>query len=109
MAKKNQKFAIIENGGNQHRVEEGQVFSTEINPDINNGDKVTFDNVLLLHDSKDTLVGDPYLKGKKVSGKVVEKGKENKINVLRFRSKSRHRKVKGHRQNKMKVLVEKIA
>lgn len=101
-------FAVIQTGGKQYKVSEGDVISIESLSDKKEGDKVSFDEVLLESDGKKVSVGTPLVSGKKVEGVVLSEGKEKKIPVIRFRAKSRHRKNKGHRQTKMKVEIKKI-
>ena len=105
------KTAIIDFSGRQYKVLEGDVIKTNVKDGfLNEGDSVTFDKVLLIHDEKDSIdLGNPYIKGKSVIGKVTEIGKDKKISVVRFRSKSNYKKHKGHRQPICKIQIEKIA
>ena len=73
------------------------------------GSEINFDKVLLYHDGKKAEIGRPYLKGKKVTAKVLEQGKGKKIYVIKFKSKVRYRRRKGHRQLFTKVKIEKIS
>lgn len=72
------------------------------------GERVVFDQVLLYRTPKKTLVGDPYLPQLTVEGKIVKQGSGQKVRVARYKAKSRYRKVKGHRQLKTWVKIEKI-
>jgi len=102
-------FAVIETGGKQYVVSKGDVITIENIPgEHKEGEKLVFDKVLLVDNGKDTQIGDPYLKGAAVEGKLEEEGKEKKKTVLRFKSKSRYLKRGGHRQPYMKVRVESI-
>ncbi len=106
---KPQPFAIIETGGKQYKVSEGDMITVEkIAGEHKEGDKIVFDSVLLVDDGKSADVGDPYIKGVKVIGEFVEEGKAKKIAVMKFRSKSRYFKNKGHRQPYTKVKVVSI-
>ncbi len=100
-------YAIIETGGKQIKVEEGAVIFVE-KLDVNEGDKVEFDNVVLVSD-KTTKVGAPYVKGAKVSATVEKQGKAKKITVYKYKAKkgSTHRK-QGHRQPYTKLIINKI-
>lgn len=103
------KFAVIQTGGKQYKVSEGDEVVIETIEGKKEGDKIAFDEVLLTGDDKDTAVGTPMVSGKKVEGKVVEEGRDSKVSVIRFKSKSRYRKNKGHRQPFMKVEITKIS
>lgn len=98
-------FAIIETGGKQYRVSEGAVFKTEKITGAKEGADVSFDKVLLTDDGTQTRVGTPYLEGVQVKGEVVEEGRGKKIEVVKYKAKSRYFKLRGHRQPFMKVRV----
>ena len=72
------------------------------------GDTLTFDRVLLVHDEKGTTVGMPYIKGANIEATFEESGKRKKVTVIRFRPKSRHFVKKGHRQPYTKVKIKEI-
>lgn len=99
-------YAIIKTGGKQYNVEEGKVITIE-KLDVSEGDKVTFDEVLLL--SEDTVkIGQPIVEGAKVIAKVLAQGKEKKIRIFKYKAKSNYRRRQGHRQPFTKVQIEKI-
>lgn len=99
-------YAIIKTGGKQYNVEEGKVIAIE-KLDVSEGDKVTFDEVLLL--SGDTVkIGQPIVEGAKVIAKVLAQGKEKKIRIFKYKAKSNYRRRQGHRQPFTKVQIEKI-
>jgi large subunit ribosomal protein L21 len=103
------KFAVIETGGKQYKVSEGDIVKIEkLSDEIKEGDKITFDKVLLIDDGKDTKIGSPYLDGVKVSAVFEEGGKDKKIHIIKFKSKSNYSKKIGHRQPFNKVKIEKI-
>ena len=103
------EFAVIETGGKQYQVSEGDVVTIEKLEDLEEGASVTFDNVLLVDNGSDTTIGTPYLKGAKVTGTLQEAGRAKKITVVKFKSKSRYHKKRGHRQPYVKVKIEKIS
>lgn len=91
-------FAVIETGGKQYTVTPGQKMKVE-KIEAQEGDVVVFDKVLLASDDKDVVhIGYPYLEGKKVQAKVLKQGRERKVIVFKFKSKTRQSKKKGHRQ-----------
>jgi len=90
-------YAIIETGGKQYRVQEGDVITVE-KLGLDAGKKVEFDNVLVLSDDNGLKVGTPYIEGAKVVGKVVENGKGEKVIIFKYKRKKDYRKKQGHRQ-----------
>lgn len=101
-------FAVIETGGKQYTVSEGDTIKIEkIKGDYSPGDEIIFDKVLLFDDGEDTEIGDPYLE-KEVAAELVERGRGKKVEVVRFKPKTRHHKKRGHRQPYMKVTITKV-
>ncbi len=101
------KFAVIETGGKQYRVSTGQKLNIEKIAGVS-GDSVTFDKVLLTADGDNAVVGMPYVSGAKVSGKITEQGRADKVIVFRYHSKTRYRKKKGHRQPFTAVEIQNV-
>ena len=99
-------YAIIATGGKQYKVEEGDVIRVE-KLGLNEGDEVTFDQVLMIGD-KSIKVGDPTVSGASVKAKVVTEGKEKKVIVYRYKPKTGYHKKNGHRQPYTQVKIEKI-
>ena len=100
-------YAIIESCGKQYKVSEGDVVFFE-KLDVEEGKKVTFDNVVLVSNDGKVQVGNPYVKGVKVEGKVVEHGKGKKIIVYKYKAKKNYRRTQGHRQPYTKVEITSI-
>ncbi len=99
-------FAVIETGGKQYKVSSGNsllVERLEHNP--NAGETVVFDKVLLLADGDDVTVGIPYIAGVTVSALFLGEVRGKKINVLKFKSKSRWTRRYGHRQTYAKIRI----
>ena len=104
-----EEFAVIETGGKQYKVSVGDVVKIEKLPgEHKDAEKITFDKVLLVDNGKDTTIGMPYIKGAKVVGLYEGEGKHKKIDVIRFKSKSRYFKKKGHRQPYTAVKIESL-
>ena len=101
-------YAIIESCGRQYKVAEGDVVFFE-KLEAEEGKKVTFDNVILVSDNGKVQVGNPYVKGVKVEGKVVSHGKHKKIIVFKMKAKKNERKKQGHRQPYTKVEITSIS
>ena len=100
-------YALIEACGKQYKVEEKDVVFFE-KLDAEEGKKVTFDKVILVSDNGKVQVGNPYVKGVKVEGKVVAHGKGKKIIVFKMKAKKNERKKQGHRQPYTKVEITAI-
>ena len=100
-------YAVIETGGKQLRVEEGQTYFVE-KLDVNAGDEVVIDKVVLFA-GETTKIGTPYVEGAKVTCKVEKNGKGKKIDIFKYKAKkgSTYRR-QGHRQPYTKLIVEKI-
>jgi large subunit ribosomal protein L21 len=99
-------YAIIETGGKQVKVEEGQaIYIEKLN--VEAGETVTFDKVLFV--GGDTVkVGSPVVAGATVTAKVEKQGRQKKIIVFKYKAKKNNRKKQGHRQPYTKVVIEKI-
>ena len=100
-------YAIIESCGKQYKVAEGEVVFFE-KLEVEEGKKVTFDNVVLVSNDGKVQVGNPYVKGVKVEGKVVSHGKAKKIIVFKMKAKKNERTKQGHRQPYTKVEITAI-
>lgn len=101
-------FAIIETGGKQYKVSEGSVLKTEKLPVPTKGNTIEFDKVLLIDDGKSTVVGDPYIKGAKITADFIEEGKGKKVTGVKFKNKTGYRKAIGHRQPYTKVAIKAV-
>ncbi|MBR5128883.1 MAG: 50S ribosomal protein L21 [Firmicutes bacterium] len=99
-------YAVIETGGKQYRVQEGDVITVEkLNAEA--GETVVFDKVLLMSDGKEVKVGTPYLTSA-VTGSVVENGKGKKVIIFKYKAKKDYRKKQGHRQPYTMVKIESL-
>ena len=98
------KIAVIQTGGKQYVVSEGDVLTVEKLPEAKDG-KLTFEDVLLVDDGADAHVGAPTVKGAAVKAELVEEGRGDKITVIHYRQKSRYFKKRGHRQPFTKVKI----
>ena len=100
-------YAIIESCGKQYKVAEGDVVFFE-KLDAEEGKKVTFDKVILVSEDGKVQIGNPYVKGVKVEGKVISHGKGKKIIVFKMKPKKNYRRKQGHRQPYTKVEITSI-
>ena len=99
-------YAVIETGGKQYRVQEGDVITVE-KLNVEAGETVAFDKVLVLGEGKDIKVGAPYT-GDVVTGSVVENGKGQKVIIFKYKAKKDYRKKQGHRQPYTMVKIESL-
>ena len=97
-------YAVIEACGRQYKVQEGDVVFFE-KLDSEEGKTVSFDKVVLVSDEGKVQVGNPYVSGAKVEGKVVAHGKGKKVVVFKYKPKKNERKTQGHRQEYTKVEI----
>lgn len=99
-------YAIIETGGKQIKVTEGQEVYIE-KLDAEAGETVTFDKVLMIG-GDDVKVGTPLVEGATVTAKVEKQGRQKKIIVFKMKRRKNYRRKQGHRQPYTKVIIEKI-
>lgn len=101
-------YAIIETGGKQYRVSEGNALRVEKLP-VEEGSEVIFDRVLAVVDENGQIkVGTPYVAGVSVLARVTNHGKGKKIIVFKYKPKKNYRRKKGHRQPFTEVVIQKI-
>jgi len=101
-------YAIIESGGKQYRVSEGDLIDLErVQGEI--GQPVNFDRVLLVGDENSTHLGTPLVTEGQVVGTIAEHGKQDKVMVFKFKRRKGYRRRRGHRQLVTTVRIEKIA
>ncbi|MEX0672446.1 MAG: 50S ribosomal protein L21 [Candidatus Paceibacterota bacterium] len=99
----------METGGKQYSVAVGDSITIEkLNDELKEGDKVVFENVLFVDNGSDTTIGTPFIEKAKVEGIYESKGRSKKVDVIKYKSKSRYFKQKGHRQQFIKVKIEAI-
>lgn len=107
-------FAVIKTGGKQYLVKEGDLITIEklgsrSNTEVlKRGDAVTFSDVLLTDSGSATTIGAPMVSGATVTGTVHLVGRAPKIDVVKYKAKSRYLKRRGHRQPYLKVKITKI-
>lgn len=100
-------YAIIETGGKQYQVNEGDTLFIE-KLDVNADDTVTFDKVIVVNKDSGVNVGAPYVDGATVTAKVLKNGKAKKITVFTYKPKKGEKRKMGHRQPYTQVKIEAI-
>jgi len=100
-------FAIIESGGKQYKVAEGDIFRVEL-LDVEPESALAIDKVLAVYDNDKLTAGQPYVEGALVKCKVLEHGKAKKVTVFHYKPKKNIRVKNGHRQPFTKLQVESI-
>jgi large subunit ribosomal protein L21 len=100
-------YAIVECGGRQYRAEEGNSFTVEKLP-YEVGDQIELNNVLLLSNDGDVIVGQPLVEGASVKATVVEQFRGKKIFVWKYRPRKRYRRRQGHRQSYTRLRIDEI-
>lgn len=96
--------AVIKTGGKQYRVAAGDKLNIETLP-VEAGAEIQFDEVLMLGDGEAAEVGTPYVTGARVTAKVLEHGRGEKIRVIKFKRRKHYRRQMGHRQNYTRVEI----
>lgn len=100
-------YAIIETGGKQYKVSEGDTITVE-KLGLVAGDKYTFDKVIAVENDGDFKVGSPYVSGAKVEATEIEEGKHKKVIVYKYKPKKGFHKKNGHRQPYSMLKIDKI-
>lgn len=103
------EFAIIQTGGKQYMVAAGDTLKIEkIKGEHKVGDKLTFNDVLLVDNGQDTTIGMPFISGAKVEAEVTKIGRAPKVTVIKYKAKSNYFKKRGHRQPYFEVKISSI-
>jgi len=106
-ATKTDAFAVIETGGKQYIVTEGETLKVELLGDHKEGDTITFDTVLMTDDGSSAKIGTPYT-GSKVTATYLGEKKGPKLSIIRYKAKSNRDRKLGHRQTYAEIKIEKI-
>ena len=101
-------YAVVQTGGKQYRVSEGDVISVEkLNAEA--GSTVVLDEVLVIGGDAETVVGKPFIEGAAVTAEVVENGKGEKLVIFKYKAKKDYRRKQGHRQPYTKLEIKSIS
>jgi len=100
-------FAVIKTGGKQYKVQQGDVLQVE-KLGLEKEKTITFEEVLLVEDGKETLIGTPFVDKAKVNAVIIENFKDDKVIVFKKKRRKQYRKTRGHRQELSRVRIEDI-
>ena len=101
-------YAVVESGGKQHRVIEGETLKVE-KLDLATGESLTIDQVRMVGEGESVKIGAPYVAGSSVTAEVVSHGRHEKVTIVKFRRRKHHRKQMGHRQWYTELKITSIA
>ncbi|PSO44634.1 MAG: 50S ribosomal protein L21 [Parcubacteria group bacterium QH_9_35_7] len=103
-------FAVIETGGKQYQVQEGDTIKVE-KLEADTGEEIDIDQVLLVSDKEgeETEIGTPYLENETVTAEVTEQGRHDKVEVVKFKRKNRYKKKYGHKQPYTEIEISSIS
>ena len=101
-------YAVIRTGGKQYRVAKDQIVTIE-KVDGEPGQSIDFKEILMVADGDDIRLGSPLVSDAKVKAEVIEQGRGNKVEVIKFKRRKHHMKRQGHRQAYTKVKITDIA
>nr|YP_009548278.1 ribosomal protein L21 [Onychium japonicum]AYW14824.1 ribosomal protein L21 [Onychium japonicum] len=109
---KMEKYAIIDIGGNQLRVEPGRFHDVRqffFNLDTSGSDaKVSMNRVLLIRNGSDIDIGNPWVADAVVTGRVLHNCFEKKLVIQKIHSKKKTRRIRGYRENRIRLVIESI-
>jgi large subunit ribosomal protein L21 len=100
-------YAVFETGGLQFSAEEGSMLKV---PHIsaNPGDNISIDKVLMVKDGENSYIGSPYLESARIEAEIILEGLAQKIDVYKFKKRTKYRKLHGHRQKYTEIKIKKI-
>ena len=101
-------FAVIESGGKQHTVTEGESLKVEL-LSMEEGATIEFDKVLMISDGSASKLGNPFVENAKVTAKLIGHGKSKKVKIFKMKRRKDYRRTYGHRQNFTEILIESIS
>lgn len=100
-------YAVFQNRSKQYRVSKGQIIRLE-KLNIMTGATIEFDQVIMIVNSDNIHIGNPFVNGSKITAEVVAHGRDEKIMIIKFRRRKHFRKHQGHRQWFTDVLITNI-
>ncbi len=101
-------YAVIQTGGKQYRVKEGEYLKVETLP-VEAGEQIEFDKVLLIQNDAGITFGKPFVEGGKVTATIRSHGRHKKVHIIKFRRRKHYMKKQGHRQNYTEIEITGIS
>ena len=101
-------YAVIKTGGKQYKVNEGQTLRVE-KLDAEEGNSIDLEQVLMISNGDEVIVGTPFVNGSTVTATVTSHGRGKKVDIVKFKRRKHHRKQMGHRQSYTELKIEKIS
>ena len=101
-------YAVIETGGKQYRVSQGEKLKIELLP-VSEGEDINFDKILMVAQNTQVSVGKPYVEKARVDAKVLRHGRGDKIRIVKMRRRKNSRRVNGHRQHFTEIQITNIS
>ena len=101
-------YAVIKTGGKQYRVEENEIINVELLKNVDEGDQVTFDEVLLIGGDDTVQVGRPLVEGASVKATVLGRAKGPKVIIFKHSGRTTYRRKTGHRQKYTQLRIDSI-
>jgi len=100
-------YAVFKLSGYQFSVEEGAVVKVPFQ-DVEKGSKIDIDDVLLIKDNDNAMIGNPYVDGAKIEAEVLDSGKSDKVRVYKYKRRTKYRRRQGHRQQYSEIKITRI-
>jgi len=100
-------YAVFKLSGYQFSVEEGAVVKVPFQ-DVEKDSKIDIDDVLLIKDNDNAMIGNPYVDGAKVEAEVLDSGKSDKVRVYKYKRRTKYRRRQGHRQQYSEIKITRI-
>ena len=101
--------AIVQTAGKQYLIGEGDIISVDMDIPSSTGETINFEEVLAIGEEGKMQFGNPLVKGTKITGEIVNKGKGDKVTVYKYKRRKRYHRTKGHRQLLTEIKITKIA
>ncbi len=100
-------YAVFELAGHQFSVEEGACVKIPFR-DVEKGSKIDIDSILLIKDDDNTLIGNPFVDGAKIEAEVLGDGKDDKVEIYKYKRRTKYRRRQGHRQQYSEIKINRI-
>lgn len=101
-------YAIMRTGGRQYRVEEGRYLDVEKLP-CDEGEQIEIDDILLISDGEDTVIGQPNVEGAKIKATVMKQWRDKKVVVYKYNQRTNYRRRKSHRHHYTRLMIDEIS